>query len=389
MAFFDKWFGKNLLSSARQAELRGDWSRAIDLFARAGEPAEAARVLLLSAEAERDPSARLRLLARAGALAPETSPLKADARKRSAQLRIALAEGAAISAITRHELREAAIELEQIGEPLLAAEAFARAGDREGEARALQAAGEVERLELLLSVEQFAEREQRSREARFQDIDLLLGTGRRREALAALRAAAMTSPTDFLVSQRVTALEARRVLGPQVRLEARGELWNLMFGEELTIGRTEGTLRVPSHAISRLHLRIWREQGDFVVQDLKSRNGTLVRGMALSGILPIGDGLELLLGGEVPLKLAPSTSIPETLELECAKTRYLANFGSGATPVEGLRLIAGEDGWIELAESSEPAFLGSVELTSHATFLVGDAISTERGAPPCLRFASE
>jgi hypothetical protein len=142
---------------------------------------------------------------------------------------------------------------------------------------------------------------------------------------------------------------------------------------------------VPSNAVSRQHLRLVRENGDVVVRDLESRNGTQLRGINLAGPLVVRDGLELKLGREVPFKVAPSTKLEGAYEIRVAGERYLACFGPTRTPVKGIELAAGADGWVELVLNGAKAFLGEVELTPRATLLVGDALATTRGSQPVLR----
>src|SRR5262245_6878317 len=142
MSFFDRIFGKGRhVAAARSAELRGDLARAAELFGEAGQPDEAARVMLLRADGETEPRTRMQFLAQAVQLAPSGGERQKEARVRRAELLLALAGDASVSAVARHEVIEAARDLEGVGESLKAAEAYARAGDKEGEARALQAAG--------------------------------------------------------------------------------------------------------------------------------------------------------------------------------------------------------------------------------------------------------
>ena len=74
MAFFDRFFGKGRVAQqARAAELRGDFTRAVELYAEAEQPDEAARIMLIRADAETDARARLQHLAHAARLAREGS----------------------------------------------------------------------------------------------------------------------------------------------------------------------------------------------------------------------------------------------------------------------------------------------------------------------------
>lgn len=395
MAFYDKWFGKGRVAAqARAAELRGDLAKAAELFGEVGDDEEVARIMILRGDGETDARTRLQFFTQAAKLASDGTETNRTARLKRAELLLALAGDTAVSAVARHEVSEAAKDLEAIDEPLKAAEAFARAGDKEGEARALQAAGDVERLEFLLSTEEHKERRSRAREERSKDVDLMIGCGKRREALQALDELLTTTPDDAPLRERANGLRARRVMAPVVALEAIGaqsqqlERFVLVTGDEVVIGRTEGAIKVPSNAVSRQHLRISRDGSAVIVRDLESRNGTQLRGINLAGPLPVGEGLELKLGKEVPLRIAPSKRLRNAIEIDVSGEKYYASLGPTHTPVDGLDLAVGADGWIELVPSGARAFTGNVELVSRATLLVGDAISTTRGAEPTLRVIS-
>jgi hypothetical protein len=386
MALFDKWFGKGrVVAQARAAELRGDLARAAELFGEAGSVEEVGRVMMMRGEAETDARARLQYFTQAARIAPE-GEIQRTARLKRAELLLALAGDTAVSAVARHEVIDAARDLEAIGEPLKAAEAYARAGDKEGEARALQAAGDVDRLEFLLSTEQFAERTSRARDERTKDVDLMIRCGKRREALAVLEELLASDPDDAPLRERANGLRGRRVRGPIVRFEALGSRFVFVTGKEVVVGRTEGAIVVPSNAVSREHLRLSREGDTVVVRDLESRNGTQLRGINLKGAIAIGEGLELKLGKEVPLRVRPSTTLTGAVEIDVAGTSYVACLGPCGTPIEGFGLAAGADDWIELVTDGTRAYLGDVELVPRATLLVGDAVSSTRGGEPVLRF---
>lgn len=386
MAFFDRLFGQGRkVAAARAAELRGDLSRAAELYGEAGQNAEAARIMVLRGDAETDPRSRLQFFAQAAQLAPEGTEHHKSARMKRAELLLAIAGDAAVSAVARHEVLDAARDLEAIGEPLRAAEAYARAGDKEAEARALQAAGDVERLEFLLSMEQSKERISRAREDLSKDVDLLVASGRRREALAALDELLKDTPDDPSLRERANGLRSRRTLAPVVVLDVLAERCAIVLGDEVVVGRSEGAIRVSSNAVSRQHLRIWRENGEVHVRDLETRNGTQMRGVKLAGALPVREGLELKLGREVPLRIVPSKRVEGAVEIDVGGEKYLACLGPSRMPVAGLELAAGPDGWVELVSKDAHAYLGDVELVPRATLLVGDAIATSRGAEPAIR----
>lgn len=389
MAFFDRIFGKGRYAAqARTAELRGDLARAAELYGEAGQPDEAARVMILRADGETDARAKLQFFAQAAQLATSESDRQKEAKRRRAELLLALAGDASVSAIARHEVIEAARDLEAIGEPLKAAEAYARAGDKEGEARALQAAGDVERLEFLLSSEQFKERISRAREDRTKDVDLMIECGKRREALAALDELLKATPDDAPLRERANGLRARRVVAPIVCLDMLGERWMMVLGDTIVIGRSEGAIKVSSNAVSREHLKILREGADIVVRDLGSRNGTQLRGIKLAGPLPVHDGIDLKLGGEVSCRISPSQRLGGAIEIEVAGHRYVACLGKACLPIDGLTIAAGTDGWVELLAHGTHAYVGGVEWTDHATLLAGDAVGTSRAGDPSVKVVS-
>ncbi len=386
MSVFDRLFGKGRhAAAARSAELRGDLARAAELFGEAGALDEVARIMLLRGDGETDPRAKLQFFAQAAQTAPAGTEIAKQSRLKRAELLLALAGDAAVSAVARHEVLEAARDLEGVGENLKAAEAYQRAGDREGEARALQAAGDVERLEFLLSMEQNKERTSRAREDRSKDVELMIESGRRREALVALEQLLVDAPDDASLRERANGLRARRVSAPIVVLEARGERWPYVLGDRVVVGRTEGAIKVSSNAVSREHLEIFRKDGEIMVRDLQSRNGTQMRGVNLAGPLAVRDGLDLKLGREVPLRIAPCARLEGAIEIDVAGERWIACLGKSAAPAAGLELGASADGWVELVSTGAHAYLGTVELVPRATLLVGDAIATTRGGEPVLR----
>jgi tetratricopeptide (TPR) repeat protein len=392
MAFYENWFGKGrLVAQARAAEVRGDLGKAAELFAQAGRDDEVARVLVIRGEGDPDARGRLQFFTQAARLAPEGTETNKTARLKRAELLLALAGDTTVSAVARQEVTEAARDLESIGEPLKAAEAFARAGDKEGEARALQAAGDVERLEFLLSTEQFKERTSRAKGERVKDVDVMIESGRRREALHALDELLAATPDDAPLRERANGLRARRVSAPLVTLDAaprpgtERERFVVVTGEEVVVGRTDGSIKVSSNAISRQHLRIFRDAGVATVRDLESRNGTQLRGINLAGPLAVGEGLELRLGKEVAFRIAPSKRLEGAFEIDVAGEKYHASLGPARTPIPGIELAVGADGWIELESHGARVYIGDVELVPRASLLLGDAVALKRGGEPVLR----
>ncbi len=388
MGLFDRIFGRGRdAARARSAEVRGDFARAAELYVESGRPVEAARVMLLRGDGEPDHRARLQHYTHAARTAPEGTEENVQARKKRALLLLALAGDVALSAVHRRDVEDAARELEAVGEHERAAQAYASIDDHEGEARALTSAGEVDRLEFLLASEQHKERGQRKRRDRQAEVDLLLTSGRRREALELLEILARESPDDATVRERVTGLRARAAKGPLVSISMQDTRITLAFSTELVVGRSEGTVLVPSSAVSRQHLAVSRSGEQFYVRDLGSRNGTQLRGLPIRGALPVGEGLELRLGREVPVTVAPSQLLEGAIELAVPGQRVTSTFGPVRLHVPGgvWTLEAAPDGLIELRAGAPTAYLGDVALGDGTTLLVGDALALARGGAPFLK----
>lgn len=81
----------------------------------------------------------------------------------------------------------------------------------------------------------------------------------------------------------------------------RGQQW-VMHDDQLVIGRgAECDIVIPERRISREHLRVWRQDGEYFVEDLESRNGTHVNGIKLDEPhkLQEGDEIQIALAAKV------------------------------------------------------------------------------------------
>lgn len=367
------------LAQARAAELRGELAEAAALFAEAGRPDESSRVMLIRGDAETDPAARLRHYVQAVATAPEGGEAQRLARHKHAGLVLAMAAspGEAMTPALRQDLLAAAADFEALALPDQAAEAYRRAGDVEGEARALARAGDVERLDALLGAQQTGEREVRARREAHEEMGVLVASGRRREAAALAR-----TSDDAAVRERGRGLEQRRVAGEVVRLQLEGRELTLVLGDEVVVGRV-GAVSVASAAVSRQHVAVARRGREVVVRDLGSRNGTTLRGLSLAGEAVVADGIEVRLGKEVPLVVRPSQELPGAVVLEVGGARYVAPLGPARLGVGAWRLERAADGWVELVtDDAPPAFAGALRLAPRVTLVSGDAIARERGGVP-------
>jgi hypothetical protein len=380
-AVFDRLFGKSRDAAilARRAEVGGDLARATQLWLDAGQAHEAARVTVMRGDVELDSGKRLQHYVQAIALAPADHAVRGEARKKRALLAIEMARGGATSAAARRDLIDAASELEALGEAAKAAEAYAIAGDVEGEARSLVEAGDVEKLEDVLTRDNERERGERVSRDSFAEIDRMLARGERREAIAKAQAAGNR--------EKERAIAAKRATAPRMTIELRGTRMTLVLGDEVVLGRSEGAITIASHAVSRVHVAVARAGVAVEVRDLGSRNGTELRGMRIGGAIPVpSEGLDLKLGGEVPLRVVASEALAGAVAIHVAGETYVAPLGPSRLGIGAWRIEVGADGWIELVTDDAPrAYLGVTELGPRTALLAGDAIGEVRGEAAVLR----
>ena len=359
--FWERIFGgrSRTLALARSAELRGDLAQAADLFELGGRDDEAARV-----------------------------------RKARALALLTASTGVPVTGERRAPMLEAAGDLEAAGEFLRAAEAYERARDVEGQARALAHAGEVDRLDELLEAEQARERQGRARRAGHEDFDVLLASGRRREAFELSQISG-----DAALRARGAALLARRIGGPLVRARTGDRRVTLVLGDCVVLGRApdgegddaaEGSLRVGSPALSRRHLLLGRREGLPFVRDLESRHGTVVEGEVLRGDRLVGPGIDLVLGKEVACAVRPAHDWPGAVAVEVAGARYLAPLGvasAGPGRWRLSRVVAPSGPWVELVtDDAPPAFAAGLRLAPRVSLLAGDALAAEARGEVAIAF---
>lgn len=288
------------------------------------------------------------------------------------------------------ELATAAADLEALGEHGRAAEAYARLRNVEAQGRALARAGEVDSLDVLLDAERERARQALSRREGHDLFDMRVASGQRRDAAAFARVS-----SDGALRARGRELEAMRVANATVRMTIRGRQTVLVLGDQVVLGRapgheqaeaqpgTEGSIVVESVAVSRRHLLFARARGEVVLRDLGSHNGTTLGGTAIHGEVKLGDGLDLRLGGEVPLIARRAADFPGFAAIEVTGVRYVAPLGPALLAIGRWRLEAAPPGevgaWIDLVTEDEPpAFAAGIRLVSRVSLLKGDTLSAER-----------
>lgn len=386
--------------AARGKELAGDLEGAVEAYLDAELFDDAARVLLLRADAESSAERRIAFCATAIETAV-SEDVRAKARARKALLGFDLLRGKGGSLLTS-EILAVARELEEAGELERAADAFAMAGDAEGEVRALTAAGAIERLEERLRAAEASAKSENERTKVLRTIADLDRTAERRAALAACDAW-LAKHHDEKVAAQAMAIRARLLRGPVIDLVVDGERMRFALGTEVTVGRGDATVVVGARAVSRLHVRVFRGAGGLadgsrgpMVEDLGTRNGTTLAGARLTAAVPIGEGpgVTVKLGGEVPctLRLADGgdrfggpEGASRLVEMDLAGDRYFLPLGP--LWVLGLRVEAEADGFVTLRtpQHRPPPLLGEMLLARRVELCAGDAIAMARGEPARIR----
>jgi pSer/pThr/pTyr-binding forkhead associated (FHA) protein len=405
VSLFEKLFSRSkregrTAREAREREEAGDLGAAADLYAEAGLGDEAARVLLLRADAEPSVEKRIAYCARAAQRA-ESEEVRRKARGRKALLAFDTLKRSGGSFLP-NEVLAVARELEDTGELERAADAYSLGGDQEGEVRALTAAGAIERLEERLRQSERDTRSEREAEQRLRRIADLDRTAERRAALDLCRVA-LAVREDPKILEAARAIRARLLHGPVVDLEIDGELRRYALGREVTIGRGEATIVLGSRAVSRRHLRLARGPAGVFVEDLGTRNGTVIAGARIAGPIPVGDGLRLVLGSEVPCAIIPLALMPDAptplgpalvdqcFAVEIAGWRYLCPLGplsAGGWQIGIEPGPIGEDEpFVVLSSAGARArpLLGDFELATRVELCHGDEIRAARGGRVVLR----
>jgi len=389
MGFFDRLLSNKKRESrkarlAREKELSGDLAAAITLFREAELPDEAARLLLLRADAEKSVEQRLTFFAMAASIA-EDEELKKKALGRKALVSFDVLKSRG-GAFLKSEVLAVAKELEEVGELERAADAYALAGDDEGEVRALTAAGAIERLEERLRVSDSHQRDERDLDLALKKIDDLERTAERRAALELIRVT-RARRDDERLADLARSIRARLARGPIVDLEIDGATHRCALGREVTIGRGDATILVASRAVSRRHVRIFKRDDGVFLEDLATRNGTTLAGARIAAPIAVGEGLRVEMGGEVPCIVTPAPA-PFAVIVDVAGMRYAAALGDLAVGDWRIDLDqTPDDAFVTLTTGPARArpFLGEYQLAPRIELATGDELRAERNGAVKLR----
>ncbi len=386
---------------ARRAEGRGDYREAAELYAEADAHEEAGAAWLFFAARQQDPEERVSAYLDALRWIPEASPKHAEVQGHIGMVWLEEAQRRGVHTRSERErLEDAAGRLERAGKLAYAASAFELLSMLEDAARCLEAAGEIERLERLLGAMERKTSAERERRSAVRDYELAMLVGQRREArealLRAVRAAeararvgsstleegsegARQESEDAEVRDLLRRLEARRTAPDRCRLRVGGVSVEVCARSPFALGR-EGDIQVRGTGVSRRHCTLTCVQGAWQLEDLGSRNGTLIAGVPLGAPLGLGGVTEVGLGDDVRVRLEPAPDGSLALRvLAGLDADLLAVAGEGELTlpgvpaslrfVEGFPLLRAHEG-VTLLLGAQPC-VGAVEL------LVEDELSLD------------
>ena len=361
-------------------EAQGRLAEAYELYQSSGRSADAARVMLAQAEAEPDPARRVGLLALAASAHPGC-PAAAEARSRKALLSLDLLR-ARPGSLLDSEQRALARDLESAGLQREAAEVFGLVGDVDNQSRLLAACGAIDALESALRAEQLERVSRRGRQQVWNQANDIIALGQRVEAIKMCESWLTDHPTDEEFRALARDTRQRLLTGPCVEVELGGRRTFVALGEPIIIGRSEGTIVLPSPALSRKHLAMERGPAGPIVRDLRSRNGTMLAGARLAGPIEIGGGITLSLGGQIECRLEPWRD--NVIQIVMDDRTWLAPLGD--LQVDSF-VLAQSPGCLQLAQgaAASPALLNGLVANMPIDLCGGDEIRTSRDGPVLLK----
>ena len=379
--FVERFGRAHAATSAAALEARGQLDAAYARYLAAGQGAEAARVMLAQAQAQPDARTRLASLALAVAVSPADSEVGRDARKRHALLALDLFR-AAPDGMLSSERVALAQDLESAGMNPEAAEIYGVLGDIDNQSRVLAACGAIDALESALGQDELRRDRRRSREQAWHCAHDLDALGQRLAAIKQCETWLAGHANDEQFASFCRQIRDRLVRGNSLIVQLHGQLRTIALGAEVVIGRDECSICLRTPVLSRRHLVLCRDDAQrAVVQDPGSRNGTLLAGARIGGILAVGSGLDLSLAGQIACRVEPTDN--GALLLRIADRTYLAPLGplrvgpwqiSGAS--DAIRVSTADDGSL---------ILNGLTARPPIELAVGDELRAQHDGPVALK----
>jgi len=112
---------------------------------------------------------------------------------------------------------------------------------------------------------------------------------------------------------------------------------------DIVVGRSEkADIILDDYSVSRRHARLFRRDDGWFVEDLGSRNGTLLNGRAVSGSAPLGAG-DIVRIGDTTLRVTALGEKPPTADTTGADATTDQSVFSVLRPASELMQVAGTD----------------------------------------------
>lgn len=121
--------------------------------------------------------------------------------------------------------------------------------------------------------------------------------------------------------------------------ELSGQRWTIE-AEQFLIGRgSDCQLVLPERQVSRHHVRIVRESGRFMLEDLDSKNGTHLNGRVVKDPVALKDGDEIQIALAVKLVfVGTDATVPLTFEPPQLEKNLLINEAKRSVRINGIDL---------------------------------------------------
>ena len=295
--------------NALAAEAAGDYTKAAEHYALAGQPAKVAEMHLVRSRRV-DAADRadvlddaLRWLKRCDEETEVPETLIDELAEALVEEARALPEG---DPRRRHLATEAGRLHEEAARFREAGEAYELAGDKEAAVRCYETDGHIEGMERLLDEESRTRAASRVVGEAFDAYEAALASGARDKALAALRRCCAESSGQGY-ERMLSDLEKRFPTPGAVDLRVDGVRYVVVGATPAILGRGDAHVRLRHAGISRRHAAIDVDAG-FYVRDAGSRNGTLLSGLPVAGRLPLTASGTIGLGDQCTLQYAVGES---------------------------------------------------------------------------------
>lgn len=287
--------------------MQGDLRKAAYLWVDMGDPAKAAELMTRLGEQVKPVEEKVQAWLDALRFLP---PEQEDGRKElEARIGTAVLESArergVVSTDAKKRLADAAQRLERAERWNEAADCFELLGKTEDLARCLEQAGDIERLEAVLTTSHAAEHRAARLRRLIAEQEMATTVGARDVARRALRDATMLAPEDPSIADLLRRLEEKWPRGRRLRLDVDGVRVGLVGKLPAVLGRADADVVMRGGSVSRRHCEIDRRGDAVVVRDLGSRNGTLVSGVPIAGEIVLSGPTEVGLGDDVAVRVSP------------------------------------------------------------------------------------